>query len=82
LSCGDEEVCEGNVVSTIDVAECCVGNCKSQSDSGGGRSWIGYLVAGIVLLAIVIIYMKYKKTGNPGVSPLQGKLMGMKKTIP
>jgi hypothetical protein len=62
VSCGSGETCSGESINTIDVSKCCVGSC--QSGSGSGKSWIGYLIAGILILVVAFIYLKFKKGGG------------------
>lgn len=79
LSCSSGENCNGNLVDTIDVNECCVGSCEKKS--GGGNSWIGYFIAGVVLLVLVFIFLKYRKAGKGG-SPLQEGILKAEKNMP
>ncbi|MBU0761183.1 MAG: hypothetical protein KJ600_04540 [Nanoarchaeota archaeon] len=65
--CGSDESCSVVEVAALD-GMCCAGQCEEES-SGGGRAWIGYLVAGIVILVLLIIYVKYKKT-KPAKDPM------------
>jgi hypothetical protein len=81
VSCGSGETCDGYVVTTIDVEACCVGSCESQS-SGFSSMWIGYLIAGIVILGGIIVYMRFKKAGKPSGSPLQSKILQAKTNLP
>ncbi|MBU0977186.1 MAG: hypothetical protein KKD18_02115, partial [Nanoarchaeota archaeon] len=81
VECGDEQVCNGDVVRTINVINCCVGTCESQG--GGSGSWIGYLIAGIGILVVVIIWWRYSKAGKRGRgSPLTAKVSQMQKNLP
>ncbi|MDO8459748.1 MAG: hypothetical protein Q7S74_01430 [Nanoarchaeota archaeon] len=66
LKCGSGEQCSGQEVSSLDGA-CCVGKCETVP-SGGGWSWVGYIIVGIVILAVAFIFLKYRKVkpaGNP-----------------
>ena len=58
--CSAEEICDGNIQATIDGA-CCIGSCNPPQTKGS-KSWIGYLIVGIVLILIVFIFLKYKRT--------------------
>ena len=81
IECGSEQTCEGNVVVTIDKSQCCIGTCSGSGNEGSWR-WIGYLIAGIVLIIIVFVFMKYKKAGNISGSPLQSRINLAKKNLP
>ena len=61
-SAGSGEICEGTEISTSDGL-CCTGICVNKG-SPTGRRWIGYLIAGIVILIILLIFVKYKNTGS------------------
>jgi len=77
-SCASDETCDEEVVSTIDFSECCVGNC-SDSGGSGGNSWIGWLIAGIVVVVCAIIFLKYRKSGkSSSKSPLHARLSNQK----
>jgi hypothetical protein len=77
-ACGSGEICDGEVIATIDFSECCVGSCISD-DGAGGSSWIGWLIAGIVIIVGAIIFLKFRKTGKSGgKSPLQTSLAKQK----
>src|SRR3989344_84044 len=56
--CSTEEICDGEIKDTRE-GSCCVGECKLPEETS--YSWIGYLIAGIIILIIAIIYSRYKK---------------------
>jgi hypothetical protein len=62
--CGDGEICTGETVYTLDVSGCCPSGSECVNDSGGGFSYIGYLLAGIVILILIIVFMKYRGAGK------------------
>ncbi|MBI2452566.1 hypothetical protein HYV50_05855 [Candidatus Pacearchaeota archaeon] len=73
--CSENEVCEGQKISTVDGAnnKCCIGSCESKTKS---KAWIGYLIAAIVILVLFFIYSKYKKT-RPSTNPIQDKAISL-----
>ncbi|MFH1802616.1 MAG: hypothetical protein ABH864_04140 [archaeon] len=78
-SCSADETCEGEIVSTIDFNQCCVGSCNGSGGGSSGNSWIGWLIAGIVIVVGAIIFLKFRKTGkNGGKNPLQARLAKQK----
>ena len=58
--CVAEENCTGETKTSLDGA-CCVGACAKKEIESGNYSWIGWLIAGIVLLVIMYAYLRYKK---------------------
>ncbi len=64
------EVCNSEVLDSRE-GECCLGQCISPQ-SQSSYSWIGYLIAGIVLLILIFVYLKYKKS-NSSISTLRSK---------
>ncbi|MEM4271531.1 MAG: hypothetical protein QXD13_00330 [Candidatus Pacearchaeota archaeon] len=77
--CGANEFCHGNgenrTIITKGEKQCCInGRCLAKT-SGGGSAWIGYLIAVIVLVAIVFIWIKYKraKPGKTAIEKAKGK---------
>jgi len=58
--CVAEENCTGETKTSLDGA-CCVGACAKKEIESGNYSWIGWLIAGIVLLVIIYAYLRYKK---------------------
>ncbi|MEK6800379.1 MAG: hypothetical protein AABY05_00445 [Nanoarchaeota archaeon] len=63
--CNSDEACSGNEILSLD-GSCCVGSCATINEKS--KSWIGYLIAAVVILALLLVYLKYKKGGN--VKPL------------
>ncbi len=60
------EVCDGRTLASREGL-CCIGSCKVEKPAS--KAWIGYLIIAIVIVALLIIYMKYKKTKSP-VNPM------------
>ena len=58
--CVAEENCTGETKTSLDGA-CCIGACAKKEIESGNYSWIGWLIAGIVLLVIMYAYLRYKK---------------------
>jgi len=63
IKCTGGEVCSGSERVTIDEGACCVGGCE-EPESAGSWAWVGWLIAGIVVVGLLIIYLKYRKTGK------------------
>ena len=65
--CSAEQICSGEVVSSLDTTSCCLDSCTSGNEKTS-YAWIGYLIAAIILIVIVIIgarYLKTRKQKNP-----------------
>ncbi len=78
--CTGEEVCSGEEVKTLD-GNCCLNEC-SVKDTGGGKSWIGYLIAAILVLILTVIYLKYKKAGKTtGGEVLKSRMISAEKSM-
>lgn len=68
LTCSSGEVCDGESVASIE-GECCIGSCIEESGEGS-LAWLGWVILGIVILVVLIMFVKYrqtktKTTGNP-----------------
>lgn len=59
--CTADESCSGEEVDSIGGV-CCVGVCEKQSSTS--KAWIGYLIAAILILILLIVYVRYKKAGQ------------------
>lgn len=67
--CPIDESCDKEVKLSID-GNCCLGNCKKAAASGSSSSkWIGWLLAGIVVVIGLIVLVKYRKA-KPSASEL------------
>ncbi len=80
MGCTGGEVCSGETRVTIDESSCCVGDCEELS-SGGSLAWVGWLIAGIVVVGLLIVYFKYKKTGKEK-KPLERRVGEVEKNMP
>ena len=59
--CTAGEVCNGEIKTSFDGA-CCLAACVKQKEEETSNSWIGWLIAGIVVIVIIYAYLRYKKT--------------------
>ncbi len=66
--CAGEESCNGEVLPSIDAPSCCIGTCVQAEKTS--YSWIGYLIAAVVLIILVVVGGRYMKTRNNKVNPL------------
>ncbi len=73
--CSSGQTCTAQSVVSQDGI-CCTGQCSDVANpgSGGSTSWIGYLIAAIVIVGGLILYLKYKKV-KPDKNPLQKKIV-------
>lgn len=60
IICTAGEICDAGVKISLEGA-CCIGKCK-EPESGNSKSWIGYLIAGVLLILIIYIFLRYRKT--------------------
>jgi len=65
------EICGGEIKASIEGA-CCIGICK-KPEAKTSRKWIGYLIAGILFILLIIIFLKYRKTKSAS-NPIPKKL--------
>ena len=70
IICAASETCSIQTIQSKD-GPCCAGLCEKETKSS--KSWIGYLIAGIALLIILFIFIKYKKT-EVGENPIQKRI--------
>ncbi len=61
------EVCSTNTLPSFDNAQCCTGICN-QPPVKNSYSWIGYLIASIIVIVLVIVGARYYKTKSLGKS--------------
>jgi hypothetical protein len=75
--CAEEQVCSGEVKDSLS-GPCCVGICTAKPSPS--KAWVGFLLAGVVILIGVIVYVKYKKV-KADKNPLQKKIAENEKKI-
>lgn len=78
--CGVEQSCSEDEVDSLD-GMCCLAECNSGS-SGGIGSWIGYLIAAIILVVIAIVFLKYKKVNENKESAIKERFISAEKKTP
>jgi len=77
--CSNEEVCSGQNIVSLDGSCCVSGVCEEPSEGGGFKAWIGWAIAFVIVIVLVVVYKKYKKAGTGGKSPLQKRVAGIEK---
>ncbi len=55
------EVCSGESIVSLDGACCVNGDCSTSESGGSSYAWIGYLIVAIVVIAGIVIWVRYKK---------------------
>ena len=78
--CAASERCSGDTIVSLDGACCVKGACGSESAGGSSYAWIGYLIVALVIIAGVIIYIRYRKV-KAEKNPLAKKI-GHEKNVP
>jgi len=68
--CSAGEICEGQQVESIE-GRCCLLRCSQKSAKS--KSWIGYVIAAVLVVIIALIYSRYKKAKSPK-NPLDSML--------
>lgn len=58
--CTAGEVCSGEKRTSLNGV-CCLGECSNDMEEGGNE-WIGYLIAGILSIGLIIVFLRYRKT--------------------
>jgi len=81
-ACSAEEVCSEDTVQTLDVNNCCSAECSVPED--GSFAWIGFLIGLIILVVLIIIGVKYKKSKGQTKSqnPLGNQIIKAKSSNP
>lgn len=64
LICSGGEVCDGEEKETID-GMCCTGKCALEK-KGNSKRWISWTIVIVLLIAIIFIFWKYRKTKSSG----------------
>lgn len=79
--CAASERCSGDTIVSLDGACCVKGECGSESTGGRSYAWVGYVIAALVIVAGVVIYIKYKKI-KAEKNPLEKKILSSEKSTP
>ncbi len=61
VKCSSDESCSGNITSSKDQSQCCIGIC-SQKEGGRTYAWLGYLIGTILLLVLIVVGYRYFRT--------------------
>ncbi len=75
--CTADEVCTGNEEISLD-GNCCLEQCSLEKDDGG-RKWIGWVLAALVILIIGYSYFRYKKVRSDK-NPISSKIRAAEKS--
>ncbi len=67
--CSTSSSCSGEALNSKE-GSCCLGIC--QQPESGGYGWVGWIIGAIAVLAVIYLYMRYKKAGS-GPAPSLGK---------
>lgn len=81
--CSADQVCSGDLVTSAEgPSACCVhGACTVRSETGSSLAWIGWLIAAIVLIAVVFMWIRYKRI-KADKNPLEKKVLSIEKKTP
>ena len=77
--CATEEKCNEPTIQSKNGA-CCKGICQKLISNSSSYSWVGWIIAIVILGGIGFIYYKYRKVGN-NENPLEKKVDEAKKKI-
>ncbi len=64
--CLGSQTCDGETVTSLDYSQCCLGECLDGDGEQGIGVVIGWLIASIVLIVLIIIVARYLKTKSNG----------------
>ena len=79
--CTAQEACSIENVNALDTANCCLGSCIAQEqESVTSFAWIGYMIALVVLLVLVIIGGRYLKSRKNKANPMKAKISKAEKS--
>lgn len=79
IICSSEESCSGTESESLDGV-CCLEECSVETS--GGFSWIGYLLGGILLVVLIFIFIKYRRTKPNGERIVSDKFSFAEKNLP
>ena len=82
--CSSSQVCAGESVTSSEGL-CCIGEgslCISSTSTGSSSSytWVGFLIAGIVIVGIILLFIRYKRV-KPDKNPLKKKIEESEKNL-
>jgi len=75
--CDAGQRCSGKLLTASDTS-CCIGECVTATTS---KSWIGYLIASLVIVILIFVYLKFYKT-RADKNPLKRKISEAEKKLP
>ncbi len=58
--CSAEQTCSSEETMSLD-GSCCLDECVALEEQG---SWTGYIIAGVLIVILIIVFLKYRKTGK------------------
>jgi hypothetical protein len=62
--CDAEEICKG--VSEVSFeGTCCLGKCELEEKTDNGYAWVGWLIGAVVLIVIIWVFVRYRKSKKP-----------------
>ena len=71
------ESCNGKTKQTVEGPCCVEGACVVQDNGGGSYGWIGWVIAGVILIVIIYAFLRYKKAkGTDEFAKITGKKNG------
>jgi len=78
--CEEGTFCKGEVVPSRD-GDCCLGTCEEEKSLSTSKI-VSFLIFGIIIIIIVLVWMKYKKTGQKNKENLLKINFNVNKKIP
>ncbi len=64
MICTESEECVGESENSIQGA-CCLGICEKKETESGSKGLIGWFLAGIIIIGLVVMFFKYRKSNAP-----------------
>jgi len=66
-ACASNEICSGQTFTSLDFPSCCIGTCTAPEETS--FAWVGYLIGIAILIILIIVVLKYRKSkkNNPDV---------------
>jgi len=80
--CSAGDICSEDTLQTLDINECCLGECSAPGESS--FAWIGFIIGLIILIVLVIVGVRYKKSKGQTKSknPLGNQIIKAKSSNP